>query len=133
MPGLVVDIGRAYFRRAAAQEADSAATAGVGRTCHQLIFAFYSPMRYNLLVSLKMYLVTFDLLQPGDYRSLRERLRTLEARQILDNQWALRSVSTATDLKNVLREFLHDGDRIVVAEVGAEWASRRALENLGKV
>jgi hypothetical protein len=80
-----------------------------------------------------MYLVTFDLLQPGDYRSLRERLRTLEARQILGNQWALRSMHSAMELKDVLREFLHDGDRIVVAEVGAEWASRRALENLGKV
>ena len=84
-------------------------------------------------MSLKVYLVTFDLLQPGDYRSLRERLRTLEARQILGNQWALRSMHSAMELKDVLREFLHDGDRIVVAEVGAEWASRRALENLGKV
>jgi hypothetical protein len=80
-----------------------------------------------------MYLVTFELLQDADYLSLRERLRTLEAKQILGNQWALRSVHTATGLKDVLREFLHDGDRIVVAEVGAEWASRRALENLGKL
>ena len=39
------------------------------------------------------------------------------------------------DMKKLLKvwEFLNDGDRIVVAEVGAEWASRRALENLGKI
>jgi hypothetical protein len=84
-------------------------------------------------MSLKLYLVTFNLLQTGDYRSLRERLRTMEARQILSDQWALRSVHGATELKDVLREFLHDGDRIVVAEVGTEWASRRALENLGQM
>ncbi len=84
-------------------------------------------------MSLKLYLVTFNLLQPGDYRSLRERLRTMEARQILSDQWALRSVQSATELKNLLRQFLHDGDRIVVAEVGTEWASRRALENLGTI
>jgi hypothetical protein len=97
------------------------------------IFAFFSLFDYTNLVSLKIYLVTLDMLQPGDYRSLRERLRTLEARQILANQWALRTMHTAGELKDVLREFLHDGDRIVVAEMGAEWASRRALESLGKV
>jgi hypothetical protein len=82
---------------------------------------------------LKLYLVTLDLLHEGDYRSLRERLRTMEASRILEHQWALRSVHSAAELKNVLREFLDDGDRIVVAEVGSEWASRRALENLAKL
>ena len=84
-------------------------------------------------MSLKIYVVTLDLLQPGDYRSLRERLRTLEAHQTLTNQWALRSVHTAAGLKQLLREFVHEGDRIVVTEVGAEWASRHALDDLGKV
>ncbi len=84
-------------------------------------------------MALKLYLVTCNLFQSGDYRSLRERLRTLDARQVLDNQWALRSTYTASELKEVLRRFLDDGDRIVVAEVGAEWASRRALVDMGKL
>jgi hypothetical protein len=81
-------------------------------------------------VSLKLYIVTCDLLHDGDYASFRSRLRTFEAHQVLANQWALHSTYTAAQLKDILRQFLHDGDRIVVAEVGAERASRRALCNL---
>jgi hypothetical protein len=33
-------------------------------------------------------------------------------------------------VKDILKDFLHTGDRIVVTEVGAERASRRALCNL---
>jgi hypothetical protein len=84
-------------------------------------------------MALKLYLVTCNLFQPGDYRSLRERLRTLEAKQVLDNQWALRSTYTAAELKEIFRQLIDDGDRIVIAEVGAEWASRRALVNMGRL
>jgi hypothetical protein len=85
---------------------------------------------FNGAVSLKLYLVSCDLLQDADYASLRSRLRTFEARPILANQWALHSTYTAVELKDILKDFLHEGDRIVVAEVGAERASRRALSNL---
>lgn len=81
-------------------------------------------------MSLKLYLVSCDLLQPDDYASFKSRLRTFEARQVLSAQWALRSTYTAAELKDILRQFLHERDRIVVAEVGAERASRRALSNL---
>jgi hypothetical protein len=84
-------------------------------------------------VSLKLYLISCDLLQDGDYASLRSRLRTFEARQVLENQWALRSTHTAAELKEILRSFLHDLDRIVVTEIGAERASRRALCNLAEL
>ena len=84
-------------------------------------------------MALKLYLVTCNLLQKGDYRSLRERLRTLDAKQVLDTQWALRSTYTASELKEIFRQLIDEGDRIVVTEVGAEWASRRALVNIGKI
>ncbi len=84
-------------------------------------------------MSLKLYLVTCDLTETGDYRSLRERLRSLEARQVLPAQWALRSTYTAAQLKDLLREFMGERDRIVVTEVGAERASRRALIDLAKL
>ena len=78
-------------------------------------------------MSLKLYLVSCDLLHEGDYASLRARLRTFEARPVLANQWALHSTYTAAQLKDILKGFLHEG---VVTEVGAERASRRALSNL---
>ena len=82
---------------------------------------------------MKLYLVTCDLLAEGDYGSLKQRLRTLGAIQVLDNQWALRTTHTAAQLKAILREFLDDRDRIVVAEVGGERASRRAFANLAEM
>ncbi len=84
-------------------------------------------------MSLKLYLVSCDLLHEGDYASFRARLRTFEACQVLDRQWALHSTHSAAQLKEILRRFLHEGDRIVVTEVGAERASRRALCNLGEL
>jgi hypothetical protein len=84
-------------------------------------------------VSLKLYLVTCDLTEDADYGSLRERLRALEARQVMESQWALRSTYSAAQLKELLRGFLGKRDRIMVTEVGAEWASRRALANLGEL
>ncbi len=84
-------------------------------------------------MSLKLYLVSCDLLHDGDYASLRARLRTFEAHQVLASQWALHSTHSAAELKEILRQFLHDGDRIVVAEIGAERASRRAMCNLAEL
>jgi hypothetical protein len=85
------------------------------------------------VVSLKLYLVSCELSQPCDYESFHARLRTFEALPVLANQWAMHSTHTAAQLKEILRQFLHDGDRIVVTEVGAERASRRALCNLGEL
>jgi hypothetical protein len=84
-------------------------------------------------VSLKLYLISCELLQPVEYDSFHARLRTFEAHAVLRNQWALHSTHTAAQLKEILRQFLHEGDRIVVTEVGAERASRRALCNLGEL
>jgi hypothetical protein len=77
-----------------------------------------------------LYSVTLELADQGDYRSLRERLRAFGATQIIASQWALRTTHSAVELKDILRRFLAEKDRIVVAELGAECASRRALANL---
>ena len=84
-------------------------------------------------MAIKLYVVTCSLLQSGDYRSLKERLRTLDAKQVLENQWALRSTYSAAELKEIFRRLIDEQDRIVVTEVGAEWASRRALVNIGSL
>jgi hypothetical protein len=97
-----------------------------------VVFALSSPLRYNDLVSLKLYLVACDLLYPGDYASLKEWMRTLGARQILEHGWALRSTYTAAELKDRVRGLVDTQDRVLVTEIGGEWASRRALCNLGE-
>jgi hypothetical protein len=105
--------------------------------CWWISAIWYSPfVRFGgtmLSMALKLYLVTCNFLQSGDYRSLKERLRTLEAKQVLDNQWALRSTYSASELKEIFRQLIDDRDRIVVTEVGAEWASRRALVNMANL
>jgi len=77
-------------------------------------------------VSLKLYLVSCDLLHEGDYASLRARLRTFEARPVLANQWALHSTYTAAQLKDILKGFIHEGDRIVVDAAGGELKFEKA-------
>jgi hypothetical protein len=84
-------------------------------------------------MSLKLYLVSCDCRQAGGYESLRERLRTLDARQVMESQWVLRSSYTAAELKEIFRQLLDERDRVLVTEVGTEWASRRALVNLGEL
>ena len=44
--------------------------------------------------------------------------------------WAARTVLTAK-VKDALRKTLNDSDRILVVEVSAGWASRRAENNVG--
>lgn len=84
-------------------------------------------------MSLKLYLVSCELNDPGDYRSFRERLRTLGATEVMSSQWAVRSPHTALELKDMLRGFLAAADRITIAEVGEERASRRAKANLASL
>lgn len=88
---------------------------------------------WNRIVSLKLYLVTCDFLAPGDYASFREKMRTLDATQILQAQWAVRSVNSAEQLRDDLKGFLDRGDAITVVEVGEERASRRAKADLARV
>jgi hypothetical protein len=42
----------------------------------------------------------------------------------------LRTTLTATHLKDLVKQFIHERDRVVDVEIGAERASRRALTNL---
>jgi hypothetical protein len=85
-------------------------------------------------VSLKLYLISCDLLFPGgDYASLKEKLRTLGASQTLESQWALRSNYTAAELKDIVGGFLDRHDGVTVTEVGEERASRRAKSDLTRL
>jgi hypothetical protein len=81
----------------------------------------------------RLYLVAFDLLSPGDYASLKARLTTMGAHQILEKVSAVLTAESAREIKQILRGFVDDGDRILVVEVGRDWASRRALFPVGEL
>jgi hypothetical protein len=80
-------------------------------------------------VALKLYLVTCDLLQAGDQASLQARIRTLKGQQLLRNQWPLRTTYTAVQLKDLLRQFMDDRDRIVVTEIAPNGQPQSAGES----
>ena len=81
----------------------------------------------------RLYLVAYDLSLPLPYESLKTRLTTMGAQQLLDRVWAVLMSESADDIKRTLRSFVDDKDRILVAEVGHDWASRRALFRLGEL
>lgn len=79
----------------------------------------------------RLYLVAYDLSLPLPYESLKTRLTTMGAQQVLDSVWALLASESADQVKRSLRGLMDDGDRLLIAEVGQDWASRRALFRLG--
>jgi hypothetical protein len=81
----------------------------------------------------KLYLAVFDLLHPGDYASLKTRLAAMGAQQILERVWAMLTPESAREVKAVLRGFVGGQDRILVVELGRDWASRHALFPLGEL
>ena len=98
------------------------------------LFAFCSPLRYAVFeMAKRLYLVAYDLSLPLPYESLKTRLTTMGAQQLLDRVWAVLMSESADDIKRTLRSFVDDKDRILVAEVGHDWASRRALFRLGEL
>lgn len=67
-----------------------------------------------------VYLISYDLLNKatfGEYEELIAKLEELGARHILYSEWLLRSNSTAMEITNYLRQFIHASDRIMVIEV----------------
>ena len=78
----------------------------------------------------KLYLLTLELVPDDPYPRLQAWLRSMNAQQILVSQWAIRTVHSAQDIKRMVRQRIHDADRVMVAEVGPDWASRRAMTDL---
>ena len=49
-------------------------------------------------MSLKLYLISCEFVTNGDYASFREKLRTMEATEVLGHQWALRTRYSAAEI-----------------------------------
>ena len=84
-------------------------------------------------MSLKLYLISFEFRTGKAHANVDSHLRQLDAQQLLQHQWAVRTSFSADQLKNRFRRFLADEDRVTVVEVGEEKASRRALADLRKL
>lgn len=84
---------------------------------------------------MSLYLVSCDLSHQkdlGDYEGLMGELKNLGAKQVLLSQWALGSKSSAVELRDHLKPFVHSDDRLVVCTMGS-WAAWRAMSNMNDV
>ena len=78
----------------------------------------------------KLHVFVCQLFAHHSYADFDQKLRELKAVPLMHSIWAARTVLTAKELKNVLRKTVDDADKILVVEVSAGWASRRAENNL---
>ena len=81
----------------------------------------------------KLYVFACHLLEPRSYPRFDQKLRELHAVPLMHGIWAARAAMSAAQLREVLRQSIAGGDRILVVEVAGEWASRRAERNLAEL
>ncbi len=68
--------------------------------------------------------------QDDDYPRLRSWLLSMSAGQTLRSQWAIWTVCPASQIKAMLRMRIYEDDRVMIVEVGLDFASRRAMLDL---
>lgn len=72
---------------------------------------------------MKLVGIGYDLRVPGqDYPALTNALRTLGAKRVLQSFWVAHSDHATADLRDYLRRFIDNSDRMFVEEIG-HWAS----------
>ena len=82
-----------------------------------------------------LYLISYDLLNKktfGDYETLLNELRRLGAKEVLYSQWMWKSQSTSIQIRDHLRQFMHNDDRILVTSIDG-WASWNAMVDINKI
>jgi hypothetical protein len=81
------------------------------------------------------YLVTYDLVKPGkDYSRLISFLEQIGSKRALLSVWAVKSLKTAKELRDILRAYADASDRLLVAEMNpTSWASWNLMTDLNKV
>lgn len=81
-----------------------------------------------------LYMVSYDLRKPGqDYKSLIDELERLGGKKVLKSEWALRQNNTsASDLRDHLRQFIDSNDRLLVVAV-SDWAAWNAMIDINDI
>lgn len=81
---------------------------------------------------MKRFLVSYDLLSPGrDYNALTSALKALGASRVLLSQWVLKGNYTALQLRDHLRQYIDQNDRLLVNDF-SDWASWGAMVDINK-
>ncbi len=83
-----------------------------------------------------LYLISYDLMNHkthGEYEELQKDLKRLGAQKVLLSGWALQSNVDAEAIRDRLRRFMHEEDRILVAEVTNNWASAWTLSSINEL
>lgn len=64
------------------------------------------------------YLISYDLLKPGqNYEALLNALRQAGGHQVLYSAWVLRTTWSAVQLRDLIRRYTDQDDRVLVTEL----------------
>jgi hypothetical protein len=80
-----------------------------------------------------LYLISYDAINGESAEKYKELIRDLEhlnAKQVLASDWVMKSNVDAEAIRDRLRKFLHEDDRILVAEITNNWASAHTLYSI---
>ena len=81
-----------------------------------------------------LYLITYDLLVPGqDYDTLIKTLVSWGAKRVALSTWVIRSKHGAKALGNALPSYMDTNDRLIVTQMGADWATWNAMFDINKI
>jgi hypothetical protein len=78
------------------------------------------------LAMMRTYLVTYDLMKPGqNYPLLHNAIKALSLAwwHNLESVWLIRHPGTAVDLATALRGYVDASDKLFVVELGRDWAT----------
>lgn len=63
-----------------------------------------------------LFSVTYDLVKDKDYQKLIDRLKELDTVKVQMSQWLLSADNTAEEVKNHLKEYTDEDDRLMVVK-----------------
>lgn len=72
-------------------------------------------------------LISYDLIAPGrDYSKLHEAIKNLgNWWHCLESTWIVNTSRTVSDIRDTLKNYVDDNDRLLVVTLGTSWASWR--------
>jgi hypothetical protein len=82
-----------------------------------------------------LYLISYDLRNHAtmnQYEELIKELRRLGAQKAQLSEWLWKSENTPAQIRDHLRKFIHDSDRLLITAVGG-WASWNSMIDVNKV
>ena len=79
-----------------------------------------------------VFLISYDLIKQKDYERLFAALKQLGAVRVLLSAWAVKCNTNSVTLRNYLRAFIDNDDRLVVMQF-SDWAALNALIDLNRL